>query len=230
MKRIVLSLLAALAFALGARAQHYDSVPRETWPYLLEEFTPGVVRTPGGVDRPQGLFNICVVDGKLHYVDNGIIMEADMRQVQVARIGSSVYVNRMGRMVKIISEESPANYLALSTYVDFDKLGKTEIGYGATSATASSLRLNNLGLSSATVSMELEAAIVESRDGMELPLKEKYFFVLGPREVETRKNAVMDYPGLDKAAFKAFLKQEKIKWKDPESLTKVLHYLVENTK
>ena len=230
MKRIVLSLLAVLAFALATRAQNYNYVPRETWPYLLEDFTPGVVRTPAGGELAQGLYNICVTDGKLHYVGEGKkIMEADMRQVQLARIGAFVFVNRMGRMLKVVAEESPTQYLALSTAVDLDQLAKTDIGYGVTSATASSQRMNNLGLSGGTVSMELEAAIAESKDGAVLPLQEKYVFVLGPREVEARKSAVMDIPGLDKAGFKAFLKQGKIKWKDPESLTKVLHYLVEHT-
>ena len=230
MKRFVFTLLAALAFALGSSAQNYNYVPRETWPYLFEEFMPGVVRTPAGGELAQGLYNICVTDGKLHYVGDGKIMEADMRQVQLARIAAFVYVNRMGRMMKVVAEESPTQYLVLSTSVDMDRLAKTDIGYGVSSATASSQRMNNLGLSGGTVSMELEAAIAESKEGVVLPLTEKYIFVLGPREVEARKNAVMDDPGLDKAGFKAFLKQEKIKWKDPESLTKVLHYLVENTK
>ena len=54
MKRIVLSLLAVLAFALATRAQNYNYVPRETWPYLLEDFTPGVVRTPAGGEPAPG--------------------------------------------------------------------------------------------------------------------------------------------------------------------------------
>ena len=227
MKKAILILSCLLTWAWGVRAQNYDYKPRETWPYLLEEFTSGGVHTSGGANLNEGWYNVCVVDGKLHYVSGGKIMEADMRQVQYARIGESLYVNRLGHMEQVVAEEG-AYMLLCSTLVDMDRLAKTDIGYGVSSATASAQSINNLGLAGATVSMELEAAIANSRMGNVLPLRTKYSFLLGTRQVDATRYDVLAMPGIDKAAAKAFFKQEKINWNKPESLAKVLKFLADN--
>ena len=226
MKKVLL-LVCLLACAIELCAQNYDYKPRETWPYLLEEFTSGGVHTPGGTNLNEGWYNVCVLDGKLHYVQNGKIMEADMRQVQYARIGGSMYVNRRGTMEQVVAEEG--NYALLrSTLADLDRLSKSDIGYGVSSATASTQSINSLGMAGGTVSMELEAAIAESKSGTVLPLRTRYDFMLGARQIEANRASVMALPGIDKAAAKNFFKQEKINWNKPESLAKVLKYLADN--
>ena len=220
-------LACLLAGATGVFAQNYDYKPRETWPYLLEEFTSGGVHTSGGVDLNEGVYNISVVDGKLHYVQDGRILEADMRQVQYARIGETLYLNRMGCMEQVVAQED--TYVLLrSAKVDVDRLNKSDIGYGVSSATASTQSLNNLGVAGTTVSMELQAAISEAKSGSVLPLKESYYFLLGSRQIEANRASVFALPGIDKAAAKNFFKQEKINWSKPESLAKVLKYLADN--
>ena len=228
MKRIVLALISVMLGAVSLFAQNYDYKPRESWPYLLEEFMPGVVCTPGGKDLAEGYYNICLTDGKLHYVADGKIMEAEMMQVQIARIFNSIYINRLGRMMLVVSEEPGGNFLLLDTAVDMDQLEKTSIGYGVNSATASTQKVNNLGLSGSTVSMELQAAIAEAKEGPVLPLEQHYYFLLGARQVEATKSNFLSLPGIDKADAKAFLKKEKIKWRHPDSLVKVLGYIVKN--
>ena len=225
--RKLLLLVCLLAETALAAAQNYDYKPRETWPYLLEEFTSGGLHTSGGADLNEGVYNVSVVDGKLHFVQDGRIMEADMRQVQYARIGESLYVNRMGCMERVLSQEGTYALLQ-ATLVDKDRLYKSDIGYGAGSATASTQNLNNLGVAGTTVSMELEAAISGSRSGSVLPVRVRYHFLLGSRQIEAGKTSVMALPGLDKAAAKNFFKQEKINWSKPESLAKVLKYLADN--
>lgn len=226
MKRSSL-LLFALAVSILAAAQNSNYKPRETWPYLLEEFTSGGVHTSGGSNLNDGWYNISVVDGKLHYIQDGKIMAADMRQVQYARIGEEMYVNRLGRMAKVLAQEGNCALLR-SALVDMDRLNKSDIGYGVSSATASTQNVNNLGVSGATVSMELEAAIAGSKTGNVLPLRVRYEFLLGTRQIEATKAAVFALPGIDKEAAKNYFKQEKINWNKPESLAKVLKYLADN--
>ena len=150
-----------------------------------------------------------------------------MRQVQYARIGESMYVNRMGTMEQVVAEEG--NYALLrSTLADLDRLSKSDIGYGVSSATASTQSINNLGMAGATVSMELEAAIAGSKSGTVLPLRTRYDFMLGARQIEANRASVMALPGIDKAAAKNYFKLEKINWNKPESLAKVLKYLADN--
>ena len=227
MKRFLL-LSCLLACFASLSAQNYDYKPRETWPYLLEEFTSGGVHTCGGEDINEGWYNVSVLDGKLHFVQNGYIMEADMRQVKYARIGESLYVNRMGKMEQVVAEEGPY-VLLLSVLVDMASLSKSDIGYGVSSATATTQNINNLGMTGAvTVSTELEAAIAGAKYGTVLPLRKRYDFMLGARQIEASRAAVMALPGIDKAAAKSFFKQEKINWNKQESLAKVLKYLADN--
>ena len=226
MKRPLL-LWFALAVSVLAAAQNYDYKPRETWPYLLEEFTSGGVHTSGGANLNDGWYNVSVVDGKLHYIQNGRIMEADMRQVQYARIGNSMFVNRLGCMKQVVAEEGNCALLR-TALVDMDRLNKSDIGYGVSSATASTQNVNNLGMAGATVSMELEAAIAGSKSGNILPLRVRYEFMLGARQIDADKATVLALPGIDKAAAKNYFKQEKINWSKPESLAKVLKYLADN--
>jgi len=226
MKRSLL-LWFALAVSVLAAAQNYDYKPRETWPYLLEEFTSGGVHTSGGANLNDGWYNVSVVDGKLHYIQNGRIMEADMRQVQYARIGNSMFVNRLGCMKQVVAEEGNCALLR-TALVDMDRLNKSDIGYGVSSATASTQNVNNLGMAGATVSMELEAAIAGSKTGNVLPLRVRYEFMLGARQIDADKATVLALPGIDKAAARNYFKQEKINWSKPESLAKVLKYLADN--
>ena len=227
MKKAALILSCLLAFAISLGAQNYDFKPRETWPYLLEEFTSGAVHTPGGVNLTEGWYNVSVVDGKLHYVNDGRIMVADMHQIQYVRIGETLYVNRFGTLEQVVAEDGNCALLR-SALVDMDRLAKSDIGYGVSSAVASTQNLNNLGLAGATVSMELEAAIANSKVGSVLPLRSRYDFLLGARQIEATRSEVLALPGIDQAAAKAFFKQEKINWKKPESLAKVLEYLARN--
>lgn len=225
--RRLMFLVCLLAGTAAAAAQNYDYKPRETWPYLLEEFTSGAVHTSGGANLNEGVYNISVVDGKLHYIQDGRIMEADMRQVQYVRIGDSMYINRMGCMKQVLAQEG--NYVLLRTaLVDEDRLYKNDIGYGVSSATASTQNLNNLGVAGTTVSMELEAAISGSKSGNVIPVRVRYDFLLGSRQMEANRASVMALPDIDKPAAKNFFKQEKINWSRPESLAKVLKYLSDN--
>jgi len=226
MKRISL-LLSVLVLCLQAAAQNYDYKPRETWPYLLEEFTSGGVHTSGGEDLNDGWYNVSVIDGKLHYIKDGRIMEADMRLIQYARIGRALYVNRFGKMEEVLAEEGP-NALLKSAIVDLDELAKADIGYGVSSATASTQNLSGMEISGISQNMELETAIAGAKVGRVLPLRVSYYFLLGARQIDATKSAVLALPGIDKADAKAYFKQEKIKWSKPESLAKVLKYLTDN--
>lgn len=226
MKRVLI-LLSVLAVCIQAVGQNYDYKPRETWPYLLEEFTSGGVHTSGGDNLNEGFYNVSVVDGKLHYIKDGKIMEADMRLVQYARIGRQMYVNRFGKMEEVVAEEG-AYMLLRSALLDMDRLAKADIGYGVSSATASTQNLSGLQFAGLAQNMELETAIEGSKVGPVLPLKVQYGFLLGARWIEASKSAVLALPGIDKDAAKAFFKQEKIKWSKPESLAKVLKYLSDN--
>ena len=228
MKRILMTLLILAAAAQIAAAKDYDYRPREGWPYLLEEFTAGSVRTGGGTVIQEGFYNICVVDGSLHYISEGTILKADMLQVQMVMIGEELFVNRMSWLYQVVHEEE-GGLLLKKVSVDMDELGKSDIGYGISSATASTNKLTALGMiGQGTVNMDLTTAISQAKSGPQLPLLEQYYFLTGFRQTEATKSDFMKIPGLDKDGAKAFLKGNKIKWSRTEDLVKVLKYLTDN--
>ena len=226
MKKLIIAALAAISITVAA--QEYR--PRESWPYLLENFTEGVVTNYGGEASADGYFNVSVVDGKLHFVKDGTIMVANMNQLQAVRIGEKIFINRMGRLKEVVAEELGGYFVLLDVSVDEDELAKTDIGFGMRSAVASTQKLNTLAMGSATVNLSLDAAISAAKEGAELPLKEKYVFLIKSREYPANKNSFLSMEGVDKASAKAFLKAEKIKWRNADSLGKVLKYIAENSK
>lgn len=225
----VLILLSALALCQSVWSQEYH--PRESWPYLLEDFTGGVVTNYGGEVSADGFFNVSVVDGKLHFVKDGTIMVANMNQLQAVRIGNRVFINRMGKLKEVVAEERGGLFVLRDVSVDMDELAKTDIGFGARSAVASTQRVNGLGMGGGTtVNLALESAIAAAKEGAELPISEKYVFLIRSREYPADKSSFLSLEGIDKASAKAFLKSEKIKWRNAESLGKVLKYIAENSK
>ena len=52
------------------------------------------------------------------------------------------------------------------------------------------------------------------------------FILIDGVSVPAAKRDVSAIEGVDKKAFTAFLKEEKINWKDPQDLLKVIDYIV----
>ena len=117
MKKLFISALAAISII--ASAQEYQ--PREGWPYLFEDFSAGIVTNHGGEVSAEGFFNVCVVDGKLHYVQDGKIMEANMNHLQAVRIGDRVFINRMGRLKEVVAEERGGSFVLREVNVDLGR-------------------------------------------------------------------------------------------------------------
>lgn len=228
MRHYIVTAVLALCISAALSAQEYH--PRESWPYLMENFESGVVTNYGGEVSADGYFNVSVIDGKLHFVKDGVIMVANMNQLQAVRIGEKVFVNRMGRLKEVIAEELGGLFVLKEVSVDEDELAKTDVGFGMRSAVASTQKVNTLGVGGTTVNLALETAISAAKEGAELPLKEKYYFLIKSREYPADKNSFLSMEGIDKVSAKAFLKNEKIKWHKAESLGKVLKYMAENSK
>ena len=224
-KFIVAASMAASAmlFAWNASAQNYE--PRNSWPYLYEEFTAGSVRSSAG-DVSKGEFNVDVT-GKLHFISgDGKIMEAKMTQVSMAYIGDNTYINRTGRMAKVISQKDRCA-LILKSEPDYAQMDKSDIGYGMKSSLASTQNVTALSVEGTSlVNMEIKMVTGNKDEGSVIPIKSTYYFLINGLEYEAEKYAVSNIPGLDKAAFKAFQKAEKIKWNKEESLEKVLDFII----
>lgn len=227
MKKLLITLSVLLLTSLGMRAQTSQYEPRESWPYLLEEFQQGQIKTGGGTVLNEGFYNICVTDGKLHFVNGGTIMVADMRQVATAQIGEGLYLAYMGKMFEAVVA-TPSCFLLKETTVDLDEYGKSEIGFGIRSTTASTQGIASVNLGDGAINQSLDTALARAKSGAALPLKENWWFLVGGRLYDASKRTFLQMEDIDANDAKAFLKKERIKWHDAESLGKVLNYIAEH--
>lgn len=237
MKRVVFSLIVLFAWVFSAQAQ--DSYgenptyrPRDSWPYVYERFQPGTVRTASGDLMEYQSFNICIGNGRMHYIYDGRIMEADMMKVFTAKIEDDVYVNVGGKMYRVFVQTNDGAIVFLSS-IDMDELQKVNIGYGVSSSTASQtntsldlLMSGNVAVSNVVVSQTLTVAEQRKNSGKELPVKEDTFFLVKGRLVPASKRDIQEAVG--KEAAKPFFKENKLKWNKPESLIPVLALLNAN--
>lgn len=223
MKRILPLLFAAVCiFTQSVSAQRYQ--PRDSWPYENEKFVDGVVRTRSGALVTSAKLNVNIADGSLHYVDAAdIIMKCDMTSVYSAKIGEEVYFNVSGRMMKVLSETGEGCVLR-TVLLDREKMSKTDIGYGASSATASSqsgLLMNPENLT--IINTEYNAALDKRLTGEVIPTLERtYIFSCGYLIPATRDGLIE--AGIDRKAIGEFLKNNKIKTKDISSLEAMLKF------
>lgn len=228
-KNIAVVLLLVFAGMPMSFAQKVE--PTSTWPYLYREFQEGVVRMNGGDLVKAALMNVSL-DGKVHYVreKDQKVMSADMLRVFTARVGDDVYVNCGGRMMKVLAENE--NGTVVCEYsLNAEEMGKSDIGYGISSSTASTQKLSSLaGDSSSLVNLPLSTLMEGRGSGEKLPVARRVFLRLGLNMVPASRKGVTDASFVDGAAAKAFFKSKKIKWNDPSSLLEVVDFLSANNK
>lgn len=204
--------------------------PLDSWPYAYEDFISGVVRTRKGGTLEYDQLNVNIANGKLHYVEKGTIMQADMNNVYTVLVGAEVYINYMGTLYKVLDELEKGAYLSRVS-VDVDRLNSTDIGYGVSSSTATSRRttLTGLGIDSAggnnMTDMSMSRAIEQKGSGSVLPLKtETYFYVYNILIPATRRD-VLATPGVDPKAAKEFMKKNKVNWNKPLTQYPLIDFL-----
>lgn len=220
-RRIAVTLCAAAALALSARAQGFE--PREKWPYIYEDFQAGNI-FDGKQTLPYDQMNVCVTDGHLHYVKDGIIMESPMYNVQVVKVGSDVFVNAGGRLMRLIVE-TEHGAVVRSVMLDTEELSKSSIGYGKSSV-ASTQNVSLMSLAGTNMNTKSLISVQDEKmSGVRLPLRKQYYIVVGQIAIRAVKSEVVSYPGCDPDAVKAFLKAEKIRWTKPDDLARLAEFM-----
>lgn len=227
MKYLRFFAVAVVSCLLGlsvARAQNYE--PMDTWPYLVQDFVRGDIRMTNGNVLKSKEVNFNIIDGKLHYIENDVIMSAEMVQVSSVVTESATYLNVWGRMMKVVASDEKG-YVLRSVEVDKDKMAKTDIGYGISSATASSQNVTSLLGESATllVNMDITQALSKRAAGKVFPTMETLYLKINSDILPATKKDVLYLSFVDKSAADAFFKANKIKWKNEESLLKVVDFI-----
>lgn len=221
-------LLLMFVMLVGISAAAQDEVPTINWPYLYPDFLEGELRQNGG-GVSEGLFNIHLGQGTLNMVTKGNIGEVSSANVLYVKIGEDLFQNVGGKMMRVLAE-SEAGMVVEETLADYSAVTRNDGAYGGgMSNSAKSFSYDeNIGNYAYLVTNVYEDLLSIKNNAEELPVNvQRYLLIKGSPVLATRRN-VTGLDGMDKKAFSAFLKTEKIDWKDPQDLLKVLEYVAFN--
>lgn len=229
MKKLLLLCIGAL-LAVAAFAQ--EDAPTTSWPYLYPDFKEGeLVRTRS--KSIKSLFNIHLGAGALHYVENGIIKEANTLGMSALFIGEDVFRNVGGRMLKVMAE-TEGGFVVQEAKGNFSGVVKNDGAYGTTALNSTTTKTflyneNVVNQYDGFLLTEVYADLLAMKSQSEkLPVNRNLFLVVGLDQIPASKKGVSSLQGIDKKSFSAFLKAEKIDWSSPLDLVKVLNYIIEN--
>ena len=192
--------------------------PTTTWPYVFRDFKDCTIYFKKG-NKLDHLANIHLLKSQLHYVEKGSVMQANIGEILMVVFGDTHYMNISNSLMKIVAENK-STLVAKQVEIDFSRLNETTAAYGVPASTASTKALTSLeGIGSITNHMMQTA---DKDNGKPLILSEKYFIVTnGATYPADKKMLEKILPEDKKAAFKTFVKQNKIKWTDPQSILKL---------
>lgn len=214
MKKFILSLLTLLCGLSLLSGQDFH--PTTTWPYIYGDFIDGTVKLSQGIDKKARL-NVSLASSRLHYIDGELVKEMNMSDVLAAGIGNDIYQNISGKMMKVIAK-SEKSLVVEGAEVDYATLNSTGAAYGTSSNTLGTMALTSaegIGTSSSSKNVNHVELKNSKEDGKMLPLiVKRYIFVKGYKIYCTKKD--IGSLNVDQAAVKAFMKENKIKLKDPQ--------------
>ena len=221
-------LFLCISLLLSVDAFSQEESATTNWPYLYPDFMEGelVVRA-----KPvKGKFNIHLNLGALHYVENGIIKESSTLGVTTLSIGEDVFRNIGGKMLKVMAE-TEAGLIVQEAKANFTAVVRNDGAYGATALNSTTTKTflyneNVVNAYNGYLLTDVYADLLAIKEESEtLPVNKNLFIVIGLEQIPANKKSVAALEGVDKKAFSAFLKSEKIKWNDPQDLVKVLDYI-----
>lgn len=216
-----LFFLTCLTLGVTAAAQ---IVAYTTWPYQYPEFQNGTLILSNGQERSASI-NIHLLKGDLHFIDDkGVIQMAPAGQFSAVRIGEDFFRRAGGYLMQVTPGPDEHNYVAVRRTADLTALNETGGAYGVSSTTSSTRRITSVDLPGMVNTSHME--LLRNREsGKRLTIKTEYYLILDGKVIKAAKKELTEEAGpAREAAFKQFLKKNKINWKDEQSLLKLFEF------
>ncbi len=223
MKKLLLICIAAFSAAVAV-AQNVS--PTVNWPYMYPDFVEGEVEKMGG-QFEKGRYNIHLNVGALHYLNNGTIKEHPTVGIKSMTIGDDVYRNVGGKMLKVLAQ-TEGGFVVLETLANFTGIISRDGAYGGAVANRDktfSHQENNGSFNGYLITDKYADLLAIKDDSDKVPVTKKTFIVINNMMIFANKKNVIDMTGVDKKAFSEFLKNNDIKWKEPEDLVKIIDFI-----
>ena len=221
MKKILV-LLAATLFAANVMAQ--DS-PTVNWPYLYPDFVEGQSLMIGGKTL-TAKYNIHLGLGALHFVNDGIIAESSVANILTITLGEDLLRNVGGKMMRVLAQ-TEGGLVVQETLADYSAIVRDDGAYGGSLSNAAKgfSYDENYGNYGYLVTNSYEDLLSIKNESEELPVNVKTYLYINDNLIIASKKNVSALPGVDKKAFADYIKTNKIDWKDPADLVKVIDFV-----
>lgn len=230
---VYLCLSVGLAFS-NTVSQEYDIqvvvqdyIPTTTWPYLFENFQDAIIYTESGKSQQQVKANLHLEYCTLQYLEGDKIIQVEPHDILKVVMNGETFIYMNGELVQLIGVEA-GNAIVKRVKVNVSSLivSSGSGAYGMGTDVSASKKVRSLQISGIT-NMTYSQMKVEQNEGKELSLDIEFFFLLndGKEIIKATKREVEKSLGDNgKTKLKAFLKQNKIKWKEEASLIKLLEF------
>lgn len=222
MKKLMTLAVLLITLATAAMAQYE---PNTKWPYIYQDFTEGTAYSSDN-SKSKLQMNVHLAGNVLHYIgtDNRIYRAADDKISRV-EIGGDAYIFVNHQLMQLLGNNGNNVLLKLAD-ADFSRMQSAGGGaYGSDANTLATSKKSSLDLGGLNTP-ELAKMLLERDEGAAIPVVTRYYFIINDKRIEASKGSVEKFIGEAKEKdFKQFLKENKIKWKNEDSLRKVLEYL-----
>ena len=173
----------------------------------------------------QGTFNIHVLESRLHFIENGMIKEVQPSEVLSVKVGDDYFATVSGKMMKVLAK-SDMGFVAEEVLVDIARLNTTGGAYGSSSNSIATQALSSVeGVGGSRTNMNHMELKNAKDEGSALPVIVKKYLVFPGYVIYATKTDVSKF--VQKGDLDPFLKENKIKWKDENSLIKVLDFVAQ---
>lgn len=216
-KAMLLSAVLFTAITIG-KAQSYT--PTTTWPYYYRDFEQGTLKTSALEEGKEGLYNISYRDKRLHFIEGEFVRTTLLPDFAAVQIGNDVFQSVNGFMLKVLGKSEKC-LIVEDSDIDYVALNNTGGAYGSSSTTIGTMALSSaegIGATNSSNNINHMELKLSKENGKQLPLIVKKYIVVKGMRIYATKRDFLDVPGLDRDKAKVFLKQNKIKWNNVQSL------------
>ena len=218
MRRILI-----LAICLIASVSLYGQDCTTVWPYLYNDFTEGAVNKTSGKTINYKL-NVHVKESKLHFLSGNLVNEAYLTDVASVRIGDDVYIPVNQKLMRMIAQDGEDYVLELKV-ANLSNINETGGAYGTSSSTSATNKLSSIE-TDAQINQNHMLLKASKNNGERLELESTYYFLIDGELIEATARIVdKKIAPKDKALWKQFKKENKLRWNQDESLKKILLFL-----
>ena len=170
--------------------------------------------------------NVHLRAGRLHYLDNGIIKEAYLTDVAAVEIGNDVYLPVFTSVMKVVAKNDNG-CVVLQQLGDFEGAISGSGAYGTSASSSATMKLTSVQNDS-QVNQNFMNVLNEKDQGMDLKIISAYYVVTPKYKVKAAKSDIQASVPADKAAsLNAYVKEKKVKWRNPQSLLSIVDFLSE---